>query len=746
MRFIAMKVGAIGSALLSWLVLVFVAESSHSRADDPAQTPAPSAPAESDEQAPDANFKLVRGRVVDEADAPVSDARLWLPLRYQPRRVVEATADPSGRFEFKIPAGWIDPRTSGSSWTIWAYAPGHGIATQSPFDVIRGDSDREITIQLAPPSHTRFRILTPAGEPLAGAVVQPKNYQTTEGYSGVPDEMIACVSARTDAEGVATLAAIRLKPLFRIQIVSEQFGKQSIRVDRNLNQPVREIRLRPTGKIAGRLTGDRPEWLRKVRLAFTVNNQEEWTIPKGEAEVFTDDDGRFEVPVIASGGPLHRYVFVDPALPVRPRLTDDIFVVDAGETLRLEIPLVATVKVHGKVLAKNSGKPIANSEISLRYGGFGQHEQIVTNEEGRFEGRVLPGAVWVDIIVAPGDYQQLEESSMASYQVPEGVEEFELPTIEVVATHEIRGTLIGAQGEPLEARQVIAFAGNRRYGFAKTDAEGQFTMRVPDGVETQIEVYTEERGQEPVTVVEREPLVVRFDGDALAATRQAERNKKPDVILTGRVLSEGKPLSGVKLSLQRGEPVELPAGLPGGAGQRRGGMRMLDADNAVTDDEGAYRLSGVKAGEPYKVMVIPPFPAIDPTWKHQSPYIPKLPDDAAGEVALPDMNLRKLTQTLAGTVVDPDDNPVEGAIVFAKLLEGFMSLPHTSQTAQPPWTMTDKKGRFKLQQLPDEPLKLMAYMPTKGGGPIRFPAKVDAELNQQDIRLVLDPSLVEAEE
>lgn len=115
MQFIAMRIGVSRSSLLSCLVLVFVAETSRSRADDVAQKPAASASSENDDR-PAADFKLIRGRVVDDANAPVADARLWLPLRYQPRRVVEGATDGAGRFELKFPADWIDPRSSGSSW------------------------------------------------------------------------------------------------------------------------------------------------------------------------------------------------------------------------------------------------------------------------------------------------------------------------------------------------------------------------------------------------------------------------------------------------------------------------------------------------------------------------------------------------------------------------------------------------------------------------------------------------------
>ena len=63
-QLIAMKVGVARSSLLSCLFLVFVAEASHSRADDVAQQPA-AALAENDDR-PDADFKLIRGRVVDD--------------------------------------------------------------------------------------------------------------------------------------------------------------------------------------------------------------------------------------------------------------------------------------------------------------------------------------------------------------------------------------------------------------------------------------------------------------------------------------------------------------------------------------------------------------------------------------------------------------------------------------------------------------------------------------------------------
>ncbi|HEX5445287.1 MAG TPA: carboxypeptidase-like regulatory domain-containing protein, partial [Pirellulales bacterium] len=190
---------------------------------------------------------------------------------------------------------------------------------------------------------------------------------------------------------------------------------------------------------------------------------------------------------------------------------------------------------------------------------------------------------------------------------------------------------------------------------------------------------------------------------------------------------------GVRLMLRRGQQADR-------------GMRMNSLATAVTGADGSYRLSGLKAGDRYGIEVKPPFAAVDPKWHHQMPYVASLPDDASGDVTLEDVNLLKLNQSLSGVVIDPDGKPVAGATVSAQLRDGHTSLSRTDFSAPPPWTKTDDGGRFRLSMLPEAPLMLMAYISPGGGGRIRFPARVDVDLNQQDIRIVLDPSLVEEEE
>lgn len=679
--------------------------------------------------------KIVRGQVIDQAGQPVPGAKLWLPLTWEPRRTVQATADQAGKFELTCPAEWINPSLTGSFWTLWAFAPGHSIQSQSVFEVVRGASEKVYTIQLPAASQSRFVIVAPDGKPLAKVLVGPQNYKTSVAYEAVPEEMQAFVSASSDESGRVTLPALQMGPLFTIEMRHAEFGRQIIRVDDRRPGTEREIRLRPNASIKGRITGANPDWIRNVKMAFITDNRDQWKEPQGIAEVVTDSEGNFQVPIIASGGPLQSYIRIDPALPVRPVLSEDVYLI-AGEQFELEIPLVAATLVRGKVVAKSTGKPVAHAEASIGYGGHHQSEQITTDADGKYEARVLPGAVRIQVVSLPDNLVQVGAPWAEPIQVPKDVDNFELPTIEVVGTHEIAGQLVGVKDQPLPNVQLFAIHGNRRYGFGTSDAEGRFKLRVPDGIETKIEVYVEGRGSMPVQVIQREPLVVRYTADASEKEMEAKRSGKADVAVSGRVLFSGKPLAGVQVTLNRGTPVSL--------GSNESGTRYSQVSEMKTDALGSYRLSGLKVGDEYQLDIKPPFPAADPEWHHQSPYIHRLPKDAKSEVVLPDVKLRKLSQSIAGMVVDPDGKPVKGAAVSAQLRNGA-SLTRP-QSGPPPWTQSDYQGRFQLKELPDEPLAIMAYMPNPKGGRIRSPAKLNVDQNQQDVRIVLDPSLQDEEE
>jgi hypothetical protein len=201
---------------------------------------------------------------------------------------------------------------------------------------------------------------------------------------------------------------------------------------------------------------------------------------------------------------------------------------------------------------------------------------------------------------------------------------------------------------------------------------------------------------------------------------------QPGVALAGRVTYGGKPRAGVRLKLRRT------------LGDNKN--RYYDWGEIVTDADGRYRISGLSSGDGYMFAVHDPDGFLSPDWRHQSPYVQRIPADKR-EIELPDVKLVSRGQLLRGLVVDPQGRPVSGITISARMADGRMlSRPPTGPV---PWTTSGEDGRFELSQLPDEPIELMAYRANPQGGQIRFPAKARPALNQQDVRIVLDPRLTD---
>lgn len=478
------------------------------------QTAQPAQP-QKEQPAQAESFRTVRGQVVNAAGEPVPGAKLWLPLQFQPRRIAEATADTAGNFEIKFPVDWISPTIRGRFTTVWAYASGYCIQSQSVFEAISGEAKKEYTIQLPPESNTAYRILKPDGKPLAGAIVKPIDYSTSDAFDNVPEGMQSELSVRTDSNGRVRLPSVELGLLYRIELFDEQFGRQAFRVDNPIlrDDPNAfnnlDLQLRPVSSIRGRLVCERQDWTRNVKLYFATEDPDDMKGPHGHAEIVTDDQGHFDIPKIAMGGRIRCRVAIDPKLPVRPLLKENM-TLSEGETMELDIPLVNAPLVHGKVVDRSTGKPVAKAEVGLHFGDGSSSDYVIPDENGRYEGRTPPGPVRVQVIAVPDGSLQVERIG-AEAEVPADVKEFELPNIEVVGMQEVVGELVDNENTPLPNLLVQAGDGNdhRLYGTAESDERGQFKIRVPIGLDTVFFVTVENLGTIPAQVLKRDPLRIR---------------------------------------------------------------------------------------------------------------------------------------------------------------------------------------------------------------------------------------------
>lgn len=114
-------------------------------------------------------------------------------------------------------------------------------------------------------------------------------------------------------------------------------------------------------------------------------------------------------------------------------------------------------------------------------------------------------------------------------------------------------------------------------------------------------------------------------------------------------------------------------------------------------------------------------------------------------VELSGVDAQRNDRTIAGRVVDLSGNPLPGVRVTSRLRNGSF-IPRRDRGA-PPFMTTGADGSFLLGGLPNEAIELMAFIRRNPkGGRIRYPAKAIPEINQQDVVIILDPTLDEPEE
>jgi hypothetical protein len=432
---------------------------------------------EESERRPLKNAK-VSGKVIDEGGKPVAGADVWLPLVFRGVghiHTLHARSDAQGRFTLEVAPDWlVKMQPWDRAMTVWAYTTGHQLGTGR---VTFPDGASEMVIRLGPATDTSFVVLDPEGQPCAGALVEPYYIRTWQGHQFLPDELLARIGTHTDNEGRAKLPAVPPDLLYQVRVATNDFG---IQFQRMIEAPAivgKTIRLRPAGKIEGRVIANQPEIAGGIRLIFTSNEYSGGSPPtEGYADVKSDEQGRFVIPAIAVGN-VRIDAFVDEEQPLRPKLPRSLSV-QADRTTSLEIPIVPTVVVRGSVRVKDTGKPVPGALIHIYYGVGRQGADPVSDEQGNYTARVLPGSVRLQVISMPKGYAWLHGNAypFPSYQIPEDAKQFDLPPVEVEPTKSIPGRVVDQRGEPVGNIWISVVDGDRHYGRGKADKNGHFDV------------------------------------------------------------------------------------------------------------------------------------------------------------------------------------------------------------------------------------------------------------------------------
>jgi beta-lactamase regulating signal transducer with metallopeptidase domain len=471
----------------------------------------------------------IRGKVIDETGRPVADADVWLSVYCDPphgeARVQHVKSNSQGRFTVEVPPAWVARMIPNSSTSLWACAAGRQLGTKSGQHFnFEGDASDQV-IRLKPAAETSFIVVDPEGKPLAGALLQP--YYVT--YEPTPPEILRRIEARTDADGRVKIPSLgRNASNVEIRVITKLFGIQVQRYTRFPLPAENTIRLRPVGRVKGRIIADKPEWVRGVRIILNTEKLDAPAPPwltEGCADVESDAEGRFEVPAIAAGRIFYRGVLMNEKLPVRPKLPEDDlsgerpeFVhVDAERTTLLRFPMIRVVDVLGTVRAKDTHEPIPGLKIIIQYGTGCQNADAISDAEGRFKAQVLPGPI--RIYAMDRSEKFIQWGSGESFEVPQQAGEFNLLPLELERAKTITGRLVDEQDQPIADAMVNILVENRRYGLgksSKSDVNGQFKLTgVPatiDAAKTTYEVHMpasrQPLGIKP-EIIRTNPLVLR---------------------------------------------------------------------------------------------------------------------------------------------------------------------------------------------------------------------------------------------
>jgi len=479
---------------------------------------------------PTSSSWTIRGKVVDKRGLPVAGAEVWLPIQFGwpgqgERRARNTTTDAQGRFTLELPGAWLtDKWITRLLWVLWVYDPRHSLGVANAGAAILHGDPAEITVEVGPTSDVSFVVLKPDGQPLPGATIEPLHFQTAVACDIVPEELMRHFRTTTDAKGCARFPTLPREGIRTIRVNAKGWGIQEQRVDTAPGAaPLRTIRLERVGSLEGRVIADKPEVVRGLRVYLRTKaylkdrTAPPWPI-EGSASVETDAQGRLSVPAIVAGA-LEVYAVVDEELGLQPRLPKRNAVdVEAGQTARVELPMVPTIPVRGSIRVQGTGKPVPNAEISIQYGVFGsQGTMVVSDGDGKFAARVLPGQVRMQVIVLPEQFARLHSQMFPTASVPEDAEEFDLPVIEVAPARIFSGRLLDRRGRPVAQARLAIVSGDRYYGSGFSDDDGRFTMGdVPESVDPKRAQYKvwlptgEPSGAGEVEVIRTDPLVLRI--------------------------------------------------------------------------------------------------------------------------------------------------------------------------------------------------------------------------------------------
>lgn len=670
----------------------------------------------------DKRIVRISGEVRDAAHRPVAEATVWLAesdarAARLPERVAETRSGADGAFSFFRP---VEKETTLSliardakgrlGWNASYIRPGLN------------------TIRLYDVRDVRGRIVDGDGRPIAGARVAPQGFvnlpagqRVSADWTELFAELAPAFETRTAADGGFVLSKIPEQAHVRCEVSAPGFGKPMAVF---AAKDAVTIKLRRTGGLSGSLGPldgvDADKGGYKLRVT-RQNPEAETAAEEGEelsyaAELTTGAGGAFQ------GGdlPPGRYEISPVAGQGRPFIASPKIYAEVKpneKTLGVCVPLAPTARVTGRVIDRETRQGIAGVEISAYQpndrGRPGESQQVTTGDDGRFEVRLPPSAVFVRVMSAPRkffapefDYQNPQPRPIADGE--------EWPTFELSRAAEVEGVVVDDAGQPaphaelfldgISRASVSPFDwlpdrtdGNGRFVIGQLDPELKFSLRArtPDAVSD---------GMATVAVSD-------LNGPAKIAV-----SKQHVFRVRGKVVDgEGRPLPEATVSLEWSREVlndraalmarRRDAGFP----VRRVGSsyRRSQLEPFAADAEGKFESSALWPRDTYQATISAP--------GYASLQTASVQGAAGGVHDFGTLVLRRNDLVVSGVVVDDNGQAVADAEIAVVLPAG----------SPRPAVRSDGQGRFAVSGVDASvPLALRARTAaaTTNGATVVLPA------------------------
>jgi protocatechuate 3,4-dioxygenase beta subunit len=633
--------------------------------------------------------RVVTGTVVTSDGKPVAGADVWLvgETYPEPRAIVidRARSSAAGRFRLV----WDETRLKGrfvGSHAVWAHRKGFQTARAmflESWTESGVDPDFPIRLTLAPPSETKFRVLDPEGNAVAGAkvaVVHLRDDQTS-----VPVELGDRLASLTDQAGAVVLRGTVGESIQTVQATTPDYGAQRFNRENGFAAE-NELKLVAVAPASGRVSADDPAAVRGVRLHVEgMKKVEDGAWISSLADVTSDGQGRFSIPKLLAGYVYAEASIADTAIYKQVMSANNEF--EGARKIEISVPLERWGHVRGMIREKGTDKPVAG--VGIRFSNSKSPGPIPlvgkTDASGRFDAIAPRGKEVFCFPDTPKAFLKLGRGIEMPEITGDGQE---LPPIELERGVSLRGIVVDEEGKPV-ARATVLGKWNRigpavkapngadmAIGFdfsvrAKTDVRGEFLLEgihAGANVTLQAEAGDAQTGApQPAAAGMADPVKLVISGANL-------------VSLEGRVVDgSGKPASYVLVQIRSRT-------LRRDASPDPSPIRIRDGGPIRADENGHFETPRqVKRGFEYRAEVKPDDPSL---MSDCFPWLALRPDTAP---ALGNVVLRRL-RTVEGRILDSRGEPVAGARV-------------RQSGDGPVWTEaeTDANGHYRLPGVVAEP-------------------------------------------